>query len=312
MVLSGACASSKSATNDGSTIGQGIDVETMRPPEAAQVVQEFQKTYGIPPIPPPDTPVTSMAQVLEIIRGDRLPEFEPARRFAASRQGTEALTVRAYLELSYANALMTAAWILEKERRQDLTELRQLSQSRPLVDPNAAQEDQANLAKLNAKTADLRKVIRALRVLSEQPLVAGADLAEQAIAQDPKAQLAYLANANYFRLRGNWLEFDRMMRYADEAGGDPAVRTYLRAMEAFERYVDPERCEKLLKETLVKRPDLVSAQANLVLVNDKIDAKYAELQRLKAISPTHLVVRLAGPMIEEEYDTAKELEHVLR
>jgi len=73
MVVLSACASSKSSTNDGSTIGKDIDVETMRPPEAAQVVREFQQAYGIPPIPPPDTPVTSMAQVLEIIRGDRLP-----------------------------------------------------------------------------------------------------------------------------------------------------------------------------------------------------------------------------------------------
>jgi hypothetical protein len=173
------------------------------------------------------------------------------------------------------------------------------------------QQNQAKAAALNAKTADLRKVIRALRVLSEGPLVAGSDLAEQAIAQDPTAQLAYIANANYFRLRGNWLEFDRMMRYADEGEADPAVRTYLRAMEAFERYVDPARCDQLLRETLVKRPDLISAQANLVLVNEKIEAKYAELQRLKAVSPNHLVVRLAGPMIEEEYKTAKELQSAL-
>ena len=67
----------------------------MRPPEAAQVVREFQQAYGIPAVPPPDTPVTSMAQVLEIIRGDRLPEYEAARRFAAGRQGAEALTLRA-------------------------------------------------------------------------------------------------------------------------------------------------------------------------------------------------------------------------
>lgn len=312
LVLTSACASSKSATNDGSTIGLGVNVESMRPPEAAQIIREFQTAYGVPPIPPPNTQVTSMAQVLEIIRGDRLPEFEEARRFASTRPGPEALTIRAYLELSYANALMTAAWILEKERRQELTELRQLSQSRPLVDdPAAVQKDQARAAKLNAKTADLRKVIRALRVLSEEPLVAGNDLAEQAIAQDPKQQLAYLANANYFRLRGNWLEFDRMMEYADDGGADSAVRTYLRAMEAFERYVDPSRCERLLKEALVQRPDLVRAQANLVLVNDKIEAKHAELQRLKAMSPTHLVVRLAGPMIEEEYKTAQELQGAL-
>jgi len=303
----GACASSKSSTSDASTIGKGIDVETMRPPEAAQVVTEFQQKYGIPPIPPPGTPVTSMAQVLEIIRGDRLPEFDEARRFAAGRQGPEALTVRAYLELSYAGALMTAGWILDRERTQDLTELRQLQQSRPFEDAAANEKDQARAAKLQAKTADLRKVVRALRVLSEDPLRSGSDLAEQAIRLDPKAQLAYFANATYFRLRGQWLEYDRMMRYADDGPEDPPIRTYLRAMEAFERYVDPPRCEKLLKETLAKRPDFVRAQANLVLVDENTVDKYDELQRLKATSPNHLVVRLAGPMIEEEYKTAQEL-----
>lgn len=304
----GACASSKSSTNDGSTIGKGIDVETMRPPEAAQVVRDFQHAYGIPPVAPPGTPVTSMAQVLEIIRGDRLPEYEAARRFASGRQGSEALTLRAYLDLSYAGALMTAAWILEEERRQDLTELRQLTQARPLEAPDGAKQDQTRAAELKTKTADLRKVVRALRVLSEEPLRSGSDLAEQAIRQDPKAQLAYLANANYFRLRGHWLEFDRMMRYADEGAEDPPVRSYLRAMEAFERYVDPTRCEQLLKETLAKRPDFVRAQANLVLIDQGTVAKHEELQRLRAISPNHLVVRLAGPMIEQEYKTIQELD----
>jgi hypothetical protein len=249
-----------------------------------------------------------MAQVLEIIQQDRLPEFDKARRFAAGRQGAEALTLRAYLDLSYAGALMTAAWILEEERRQDMTELRQLSQARPLEDPGSSKADQERAAALEAKSADLRKVVRALRVLSEEPLRSGSDLAEQAIRQNPKAQLAYLANANYFRLRGQWLEFDRMMRYADEGSEDPPVRTYLRAMEAFERYVDPQRCEQLLKETLAKNPDFVRAQANLVLIDEGTEAKHEELQRLKAMSPNHLVVRLAGPMIEDEFRTTQELD----
>ncbi len=311
LLLAAACASSKSTTKDGSTIGKGVDVETMRPPEAAQVVREFQEAYGIPPIPPPDTPVTSMAQVLEIIRGDRLPEYEAARRFAAGRQGPDALTLRAYLELSYAGALLTAARILEEERKQDMTELRQLTKARPLEATAAQAADQQRARALQAKAADLRKVIRALRVLSEEPLVSGQDLAEQAIRQDPTAQLAYLASANYYRFRRNWLEFDRMMRIADEGQEDPPVRTYLRAMEAFERYIDPARTEKLLKETLAKRPDFVRAQANLVLVDQAIDDKHTELQALKKVSPNHLVVRLAGPLIEEEYKTSSELKGAL-
>ena len=88
MLALGACASSKGSTNDGSTIGKGVDIETMRPPEAAQVVQEFQKAYGIPPIPPPDTPVTSMAQVLEIIRGDRLPRVRGSKALRSGATGS--------------------------------------------------------------------------------------------------------------------------------------------------------------------------------------------------------------------------------
>lgn len=313
MLVLGACASSKSSTSDGSTIGKGIDVESMRPPEAAQVVREYQQAYGIPSLPTPNTTVTSMAQVLEIIRGDRLAEFEQARRFAAGRQGPEALTLRAYLDLSYANALMTAAWILDEQRRQALTELRQVTVDRPLEGSDKDnEENQARAAKLQAKTADLRKVVRALRVLSEEPLRSGSDLAEQAIRQDPTAQLAYYANANYFRLRGQWLEFDRMMRYGKDGPGDPPIYLYLRAMEAFERYVDPVRCEQLLKETLAKRPDFVRAQANLVLVDQGVEAKYAELQALKELSPTHLVVRLAGPAIEQEFKTSQELKSAIK
>jgi hypothetical protein len=82
-------------------------------------------------------------------------------------------------------------------------------------------------------------------------------------------------------------------------------------MEAFERYVDPARCEMLLKQTIAKRPDFVRAQANLVLVNENIDEKYAELQALKQMSPTHLVVRLAGTLIEEEHKTSQELKGAL-
>jgi adenylate cyclase class IV len=83
-------------------------------------------------------------------------------------------------------------------------------------------------------------------------------------------------------------------------------------MEAYERYVDPARCETLLKETLAKRPDFVRAQANLVLVDQGTEAKHEELQRLKAMSPKHLVVRLAGPMIEQEFKTSQELNQALQ
>jgi hypothetical protein len=313
LVVFNACAS-KSGPGDNATIGKGIDVESMRPPEAARVVAEFQAKYGMESLPAANAQVTSMAQVLQIIRGDRFSEFEEARAFAAGKQGPEALAIRSYLETSYAGALVLAAAILEEERKQDMTELRQVSQARPLEADRDQAAGQARAQQLKTKTHDLRKVIRALKVLSEEPLVSGSDLAEQAIRQDPKSQLAYLANANYYRLRRSWLEFDRMMRYAEdtETGDNPPAKTYLRAMEALERYVDSAKCKELLEETLARRPDFVRAQANLVLVDRDVEDTYAQLQKLRDMSPNHIVVRLAGPMIEEEYITAQQLKSALQ
>ena len=301
----------KPGATDDSTIGDGIDLETMRPDEAAQVVLEFQRKYGASPPPQPSAnlEVRSMAQVLEIVRADRLVDYEKARMFAAGKAGPEALSVRSYLETSLAGALLLAAAILDEQRRQDVTELRQASQSRPLESEEDRRKERDRAAMLKAKTADLRKVVRALRVLSEEPLEAGSEMAQQAIRQDPQMQFGYLANANYYRLRGSWREFDQMMRYArdTEKGESPPIRTYLRAMEALERYVDDAKCRELLEDTLARSPEFVRAQANLVLVDRDIDDKYRQLQKLREMSPNHLVVRTAGPIIEQEYVTAQQL-----
>ncbi len=305
-----ACASSKSATKTPqSSIGAGVSVETMRPSEAAQVLKEFRTAYGFDRPNPPDPNISSMAQVLDIILHDQVAYYDAARQFTAGKTGAEALTIRAYLELSEAEALLTAANILDAQRAEDLLELRQLQQPRALSDADEsrkAAEAQA-IASLQTETEDFRKAIRALRVLSVEPMNAGGDLANQAIDRDPNLQLSYLAKAMYFRMTTEWLEFDRMMKYADDIAADPAVRTYLRGMEAYERYTDRESAKKLLEEALLKNPELVRAQANLVLIETDIADKYAALQKLKAMSPNHLVVDLAGKYIESEYETAMEL-----
>jgi hypothetical protein len=305
-----ACASSKSATKaPQGSIGAGVDVETMRPAEAAQVLKEFRTAYGFERPPLPDPKIGSMAQVLDIILHDQIGYYDAARQFTAGKTGAEALTVRAYLELSEAEALLTAANILDAQRAEDLLELRQLQQPRALStadEDRKAAEAQAAAA-LQTETEDFRKAVRALRVLSVEPMNAGGDLANQAIDRDPNLQLGYLAKAMYFRMTAEWLEFDRMMKYADDIAADPPVRTYLRGMEAYERYTDRESAKKLLEEALVKNPELVRAQANLVLVETDIADKYAALQKLKAMSPNHLVVGLAGKDIESEYRTAMEL-----
>lgn len=191
-----------------------------------------------------------------------------------------------------------------------MTELRQLTGPIAYRETSGEQSkaDAERTASLQARTEDLRRVVRSLRLLFEGPLTVGADFAEQAIRHDSGSQLAYLARANAFRLTGDWLAFDRRMRYADEVEANPPIRAYLRAMEAWERYASPTKCRELLRETLAISPDFVRARADLVLVNEDVEQRYAELQKLNAKSPHHIVVRLAGRMIEGEYQTVKELE----
>lgn len=286
----------------------------MQPHEAAQVVEEFATKYGIETPPPRTTNVASMSEVLRIIQGDRLHEYEAARRFTAGRHGAEALTLRARLELSLAGAMLTTAAILEEQRTQAMTELRQLTgpSAYRIASSTESSNDADRIASLQIRTEDLAKVVHALRMLSEEPLAIGADFAKQAVRHDARSQLAFLARANAYELEGDWLQFDQMMRYADDIGGNPPVKTYLRAMEAWERYADRAKCEDLLRRTLADSPEFVRAQANLVLVNQNVERRYAELQKLEAMSPDHIVVRLAGAMIQSEYQTVEELEGTVK
>ena len=61
-----------------------------------------------------------------------------------------------------------------------------MSAARPLEGTETTKEDRARAVKLQSKAADLRKVVRALRVLSEAPLRSGSDLAEQGFGRTPR------------------------------------------------------------------------------------------------------------------------------
>ena len=77
------------------------------------------------------------------------------------------------------------------------------------------------------------------------------------------------------------------------------------------RFIAPIEAHLRSLTRSIRQNDFVRAQANLVLVDQAIDDKHTELQALKKVSPNHLVVRLAGPLIEEEYKTSSELKGAL-
>lgn len=305
-----ACGGSQPTPKSASTIGSGVSLEAMTTKQAAKIVEEYRTKYGYPAPAATAPPPTSMVDVLEIVRGDRFSEFEAARQFSAGKQGPEALTIRAYLELSYASGMRLAAAVLKETEKHTATELAQASQPRRLGEQ--APEDPKKVSELQAEVADLQKVVRALGLLSEGPLEAGGNLAKEAVRQHPQHGPGHLAAANYFRLRRDWLAFDREMRFIEKANPEPPpLHTFLRAREQCQRYVDANKCRALLQKTLERNPKMVRAQANLVLVEKDIEAKHAELEKLRAMNPNHVVVTLAGKQIDEEFAVTTELREAL-
>lgn len=54
-------------------------------------------------------------------------------------------------------------------------------------------------------------------------------------------------------------------------------------------------------------PGLVRAQSELVLLYDDIEDVHRELEQLRSIAPDHLVVRLAGPQIDAEWEASRSM-----
>jgi len=82
---------------------------------------------------------------------------------------------------------------------------------------------------------------------------------------------------------------------------------YLRGMEALRRFAIRKEASAFFKQALALNPKLVRAQAKLVLSEDAVEAKYAELQALMKLAPAHPIVNIAGPSITSEHETAAAL-----
>jgi hypothetical protein len=268
----------------------------MSPTEARKYLASLRQDQGAPPTDP-----SSMEEVLAIIRNDDIRRFEGATRFTEGMQGVEALSVRATIELMQADIYATGETLVEELGRRASQELDRLSEKEKGGIQLSEQE------KLQKKESDdtrnrLDKAGVALRVLADEHRTAGGSLAQEAIKQYPKAAEGYQVGAYYYLLKFDWLRYDDMMAPLEAAGVDEAAISYFRALENLHRNSDKENCRAYLREALTKNPALVRAQAQLVLVQDDIDTRYAELQTLKKMKADHPIVNIAGIAIEREYE----------
>jgi hypothetical protein len=109
--------------------------------------------------------------------------------------------------------------------------------------------------------------------------------------------------AYYALLSADWLAFDTAMGWLkDDAEAKDAGLVYLRALESLSRFAVRKDAAALLENVLQINPKMARAQAKLMLIEDGIDAKYAEFEKLEALAPQHPIVWLAGPSVTSDYE----------
>jgi tetratricopeptide (TPR) repeat protein len=288
-----------------SSAGKGPEdaSKPLSPQEAQAIVAEERTRLGFGQVEA--TAPTSLAEVLDILRKDESERFEKTRDYLIGAPGADALATRATLEMLWGEGLITMADLARDRAKQKDAEARSFEETLKLKPEDAGTKQRVESAKRQAERE--RRLRDALETLSRPHLETGGTLAREVIRLDPENPTGYAALANVYRLQGDWAEFETNMQKAEPKIPDRATVLYARAMEKEARLVSIQAARDDLEALMKAYPDLARAQAQLVRLETDAEARYAQLQKLKAINPRHLLIALEGSAIESEYKTAIEL-----
>jgi tetratricopeptide (TPR) repeat protein len=292
----GGCASGTPAADSPSQGG-------MSSADARTFIAEVQKERGMTP----GAPVSSMEQFLEVLDADDLSRFESASAFVAGKPGIDAMTLHAALELSWSDACTTVARIAEELGKREAVEVKRLTEQR---DSGRTFTDAQGkeLERLEKSVAFLAKAREALDVLAKDHLDTALGPVNEALRQFPKDRRTYRVAAFYYLLAGDWEKFDTAAAWLEEGADKDAGVVYIRALETLRRFAIKKEARERLRAVLAINPKLVRAQAKLVLLEEGVAERHAELEKLRALSPKHPVVSIAGPEITSEYEMAAAVE----
>jgi hypothetical protein len=265
--------------------------------EQAQAI--FKRERGEPrKVPAP----TSVGEVMEILRLDDSERFGAARDFLARLDGVDALAVRATLEMLWASGQLTVSELAREGAKQLDAELSAGNELLKL-NPNDAQLKK-RLARAQQSADRERRLKQALETLALPHWEAGLTLAREVVRRNPERPDGYVVLANLYRLHEDWVSFQENIEKAEALGADQAALLYARALERATRLRDRAGAREGLQALLAEHPGLARAQAQLVLLQDDIEPRYAELRKLEAINPNHALVLLEGKNIQSQYETA--------
>jgi hypothetical protein len=292
----GGCASGTPAADSPSQGG-------MSSADARAFIDEVEKERGMTR----GAPVSNMEQFLEVLDGDELLRFEAASAFVAGKPGIDAMTLHAAIELSWSDGLSTVARIVEELGKREAVEAKRLANERDsgrsFTDAQARE-----LERLEKSVAFHAKAREALDVLAKDHLDVALGPVNESLRQFPKDRRTYRVAAFYYLLSSDWEKFDSAAAWLEEGADKDAGVQYLRALETLRRFAIKKEARERLRAVLAINPKLVRAQAKLVLLEEGIAERHAELEKLKALSPKHPVVSIAGPEITSEYEMSAAVE----
>jgi hypothetical protein len=270
--------------------------------EAQAIVDEERAAHGLPaPGPAPQ----SLADVVTILRRDEIFSFPQARDYLSSLPGVDALIVKGTLEMLWADGQLTVAALAREYAERREAEAVTLNETLKGQPNDAALKER--LAQTTRTAEHERRLQRALVKLADPHFEAAMSIANEVERRNPERPESYSVHANLYRLHRDWNEFEHNMGQAEKRQPDRADVAYARALEQAARLSDRAGACDRLHALLVEVPDLARARAQLVLLQDDAEARYEELQALKALNPLHAVVLLEGRAIESEHNTAAEL-----
>ena len=269
----------------------------MSPADAQAFIAQIQRERSIPI---DTTPVTNMQQLLQALGDDQVGRFSSAEQLVAGKPGIDALALHATLELAWSDDFTTFARILGELGKRAEFERNRLREKRDTgLGLNDAET--RNLDECQKNVAFDAKAKLALEVLAQEHLKTAAGVVTQALRQFPKDPMTYRVAAYLSLLSREWPDFDAAMSWYAETEAKDAGLVYLRALEQLNRRRVPKNATALLREALRLHPQMVRAQAKLVLTEDGIDATYAEFEKLRAVAPRHPMVSILGPSITSDY-----------
>jgi hypothetical protein len=273
---------------------------TMSPTEARAFIADVQKERGVTP---DATPVTSVDQLLDVLAADEVNRFDAAKRLVAGKPGIDAMSLNATIELCWSDSFTTVALIVEELRKRDAAEVQRLTQERD-AGREFTDADKKALEQAEQAVAFDVKTRTALEVLAKDHLGAGGALVHEELRQFPSDPRTYRVAAFYYLLTGDWQHFDTSMQWLKDTEATDSGLQYLRALEALQRYAIRKEASGFLRKSLELNAKQVRAQAKLVLTEEGIEAIHSELEKLRAVSPRHPVVTIAGPSITAAYEMA--------